>query len=120
MPLDFLPLPDGLKLKAYGSLGNVWIEKTDVFDLPRNDWWYWQIGLVVTSFRSGLDLTFAYTDTNIEAEHCGFTRACEGRFFVSVTKVFLTALFRRRSSAHTNFTDRSPIDPFSARRRSSR
>jgi hypothetical protein len=35
-----------------------------------------------------LDLTLAYTDTNIAAEDCGFTRACEGRFFMAVTKVF--------------------------------
>jgi len=88
VPLDVLPLPEGLGLKIYGSLGNVWIEKNDVFDLPRNDWWYWQIGLVVSALPLGVDVTFAYTDTNIEAEHCGFTRACEGRFFMSVTKVF--------------------------------
>jgi uncharacterized protein (TIGR02001 family) len=88
VPLDFLPLPDGLRLKVYGSLGNVWIEKAEVFELPRNDWWYWQAGLVVSAVPLGVDITFAYTDTNIESEHCGFTRACEGRFFMSVTKVF--------------------------------
>jgi uncharacterized protein (TIGR02001 family) len=86
VPLDFLPLPEGLRLKIYGSLGNVWIEKAEVLELPRNDWWYWQTGLVVSAI--GLDITFAYTDTDISAEHCGFTRACEGRLFMSVTKVF--------------------------------
>lgn len=86
VPIDFLPLPDGLKLKTYGSLGNVWIEKPDVVQQPGNDFWYWQIG-AVTSFW-GLDLTLAYTDTNIAPEGCGNTRACEGRFFAAITKVF--------------------------------
>lgn len=86
VPIDFVPLPDGLKLKAYGSLGNLWVEKPDILDLPGNDYWFWQLG-VVTSFW-GLDLTLAYTDTNITTEGCGNTRACEGRFFASITKVF--------------------------------
>ena len=86
VPITFLPLPDGLRLKAYGSIGNVWVEKNDIIDLPRHDWWYWQIGLVASVW--GLDLTLAYTDTDIEAEACGFTKACEGRLFFSVTKVF--------------------------------
>lgn len=86
VPLNFLPLPDGLRLKAYGALGNTWIEKPDVLELSGNDFWFWQVGLV-TSFW-GLDLTLAYTDTNIEVSSCGNTRACAGRFFASITKVF--------------------------------
>ena len=86
VPITFLPLPDGVKLKGYGSLGNVWIEKPDVFDLPGNDYWYWQIGVVTSVW--GLDITLAYTDTNLESSACGFTKACEGRFFASITKVF--------------------------------
>ena len=88
VPIDFLPLPEGLGLKVYGSLGNVWIEKPEMLELPRNDWWYWQVGLVVSAIPLGVDVTFAYTDTDISSEHCGFTRACEGRLFMSVTKVF--------------------------------
>jgi uncharacterized protein (TIGR02001 family) len=88
VPIDFLPLPDGLKLKIYGSLGNVWVEKPDVIDLPRNDWWYWQFGLVMSAVPLGVDITFAYTDTDISTQDCGFTRQCEGRLFLSVTKVF--------------------------------
>lgn len=88
VPLPFMPMPEGVQLKMYGSLGNVWIEKPVILDLSRNDWWYWQIGLVVSAPKLKLDLTLAYTDTNIAAEDCGFTRACEGRFFMAVTKVF--------------------------------
>ncbi|MBN9086116.1 MAG: hypothetical protein J0J01_04330 [Reyranella sp.] len=47
---------------------------------------FWQIGVVTSFWR--LDLTLAYTDTTIEADGCGFTRACEGRFFAAITKVF--------------------------------
>jgi uncharacterized protein (TIGR02001 family) len=88
VPLTFVPMPQGAQLKIYGSLGNVWVEKPEVLDLSRNDWWYWQIGLVVSVTPLKLDLTLAYTDTNLASEDCGFTRACEGRFFMSVTKVF--------------------------------
>jgi uncharacterized protein (TIGR02001 family) len=86
VPLPFLPLPDGVRMKAYGSLGNVWFEKPEVLALPGSDYWYWQLGLVTSVW--GLDITLAYTDTNIEASGCGFTRACEGRFFAAITKVF--------------------------------
>jgi uncharacterized protein (TIGR02001 family) len=86
VPIDFVSLPDGVRIKAYGSLGNVWLEKPDVFGLPGNEYWFWQVGVVTSVW--GLDLTLAYTDTNIEASGCGFTRACEGRFFASITKVF--------------------------------
>ena len=73
-------------MKAYGSLGNYWIEKPQVLELPGSDYWYWQLGLVTSVW--GLDITLAYTDTNIETSGCGFTHACEGRFFASITKVF--------------------------------
>jgi uncharacterized protein (TIGR02001 family) len=86
VPLTFLTLPFDATLKAYGSLGNIWIEKPDLLGLPAHDYWYWQIGLVTSVW--GLDVTLAYTDTNITSEGCGFTRACEGRIFASVTKLF--------------------------------
>jgi uncharacterized protein (TIGR02001 family) len=86
VPLSFLKLPFDAKTKAYGSLGNVWTEKPDLLGLPAHDYWYWQIGLVTRVW--GLDVNLAYTDTNIASEGCGFTRACEGRIFASVTKLF--------------------------------
>jgi uncharacterized protein (TIGR02001 family) len=86
VPLDFLPLPDGLKLKTYGALGNTWVEKPDVLGLTDSNYWFWQGGLVLSFL--GLDLTLAYTDTNIEAVACGNTRACAGRFFAAISKVF--------------------------------
>ena len=86
VPLTFVPLPDGMQMKIYGSLGNVWVEKPAILGLPGNDWWYWQIGLVTSVW--GLDVMLAYTDTNIEVAGCGYTQACAGRIFASITKVF--------------------------------
>lgn len=87
VPLDFLPpLPGGAKLSVYGALGNTWVEKPNILELPGNEFWFWQIGLVTSAW--GLDLTLAYTDTNIEVSGCGNTRACAGRFFASISKVF--------------------------------
>ena len=86
VPLTFVPLPDGMRMKIYGSLGNVWVENPAMLGLPGNDWWYWQIGLVTSVW--GLDVMLAYTDTNIEVAGCGYTQACAGRIFASITKVF--------------------------------
>src|SRR4051812_23712254 len=84
--LPFLPLPDGLKLKLYGSLGNFWVEKPAQYGIPGNDYWFWQIGLVTSVW--GLDVTVAYTDTSIDYAGCGNTNYCAGRIFASVTKAF--------------------------------
>jgi len=86
VPLSFLPLPADVKLKAYGSLGNFWVEKPANYGIPGSDYWYWQLGVVTTVW--GLDFTFAYTDTNIDYAGCGNTHYCSGRAFLSLTKVF--------------------------------
>lgn len=86
VPLDFIPLPSGLKLRTYGSLGNTWVEKPQILELPGNDFWFWQVGLVASFL--GVDLMLAYTDTNIDYSGCGYTRACAGRFFAALSKVF--------------------------------
>lgn len=86
VPLSFLPLPDDVKLRAYGSLGNFWVEKPQAYGIPGNDYWFWQFGVVTSVW--GLDFTFAYTDTNIDVAGCGYTQYCSGRAFLSVTKVF--------------------------------
>lgn len=85
-PLTFLPLPAELKLRAYGSLGNFWVEKPRAYGIPGNDYWWWQFGLVASVW--GLDVTLAYTDTNIDVAGCGNTSYCAGRALLSVTKAF--------------------------------
>jgi uncharacterized protein (TIGR02001 family) len=90
VPLSFLhlPLTEDLHLKLYGALGNQWVERPERLDLMGSDFWYWQIGLVTSLPRLGLNLTLAWTDTSLDRAACGFTNACEGRFFASLTKTF--------------------------------
>ena len=86
VPLPFLRFSEDISFKAYGTLGNIWVDRFLAYGLPSNDYWYWQLGLVTSAY--GLDLTVAYTDTSIEPAGCGFTNYCAGRVFVSVTKTF--------------------------------
>jgi len=88
VPLPFMPFADTVSFSGYGSLGNIWVDRYQAVGLPRNDYWYWQFGLVTSSAAYGLDLTIAYTDTNISAEDCGYSGICAGRLFVSLTKRF--------------------------------
>lgn len=86
VPLDFLKLSDEARFKAYGSVGNYAVERYVQFGLPTADYWYWQFGLITSAF--GLDMTVAYTGTNLDTNGCGGTSYCAGRFFVSLTKTF--------------------------------
>ena len=87
VPLGFLKkLNDGISFSAYGTLGNFWIERPLNYGIDRNDYWYWQVG-VVTSFW-GLDVNLAYTATDIPAAGCLGTADCSGRFLAAVTKRF--------------------------------
>ena len=88
LPLPFAPFGDQISFRAYGSLGNSWVERYLAYGIPSNDYWYWQLGLVVSSVAYGLDLTFAYTDTSISPEGCNYSGFCAGRVFVSLTKTF--------------------------------
>jgi hypothetical protein len=82
VPLKF----ETVAFKAYGSLGNLSVERYLLYGIPSPDYWYWQLGLVTSAF--GLDLTLAYTDSSIEPSGCGNTNYCAGRFFASITKTF--------------------------------
>ena len=75
-----------VSFKAYGSIGNLWVERYLQYGIPSPDYWYWQVGVVTSAF--GLDLTLAYTDTNIEPSGCGNTNNCAARIFASITKTF--------------------------------
>jgi uncharacterized protein (TIGR02001 family) len=86
VPLTFLPLGDDVKLKAYAAIGNLWVERPLQYGIPSNEYWYWQFGVVASAF--GLDMTLAYTDTNIEPVGCGNTNYCAGQVFIALTKVF--------------------------------
>jgi uncharacterized protein (TIGR02001 family) len=87
VPLDFLKtLNDDISFKAYGTLGNFWLEKPLNYGIDRNDYWYWQLGVITSVW--GLDVNLAYTATNIPPEGCLGTQDCAGRFLAAVTKTF--------------------------------
>ena len=86
VPLPFLRLSENLSFKAYGTLGNIWVERFVAYGIPSSDYWYWQLGLVTSAY--GFDFTVAYTDTSIEPAGCGNTSYCAGRVFFGLTKTF--------------------------------
>jgi uncharacterized protein (TIGR02001 family) len=86
VPLPFVHLSDAVSFKAYGSLGNLWVEHYLAYGIPSSDYWYWQLGLVTSAF--GFEMTVAYTDTSISPEGCSYSGFCAGRVFVSLTKSF--------------------------------
>ncbi|MCA0304387.1 MAG: TorF family putative porin [Proteobacteria bacterium] len=86
VPLPFLKVNDRISFEAYGSVGNVWIEKPLAAGIPSPDYWYWQFGIITHLY--GIDLNLAYTDTNIEPAGCQYTRYCSARVFAALTKVF--------------------------------
>src|SRR6266508_277806 len=71
VPLPFLQFNEEISFKAYGALGNIFVERFDLYGIPSADYWYWQVGLVTSAY--GLDFTVAYTDTSIEPAGCGNT-----------------------------------------------
>jgi uncharacterized protein (TIGR02001 family) len=85
-PINFVKLPFDATMRLSGSLGLMYVTYPDVIGLPRNDYWYWQVGLVTSIW--GLDIMVAYTDTSLEPSGCGNTYSCAARAFVSVSKVF--------------------------------
>jgi uncharacterized protein (TIGR02001 family) len=86
VPLDFLKLPDVVEVKAYGSVGNLSVQRYLQYGIPSPSYWYWQFGVVTSAF--GLDLTVAYTDTDIEPSGCSNTNYCAARIFASISKKF--------------------------------
>ena len=85
-PLPFLHVNENISFKAYGTLGNQWVERFHRYGIPSHDYWYWQLGLITAAY--GVDFTVAYTDTTIDIAGCGNTSNCQGRIIVSVAKTF--------------------------------
>jgi len=85
-PLPFLRVNENISFKAYGTLGNQWVDRYLNYGIPSNEYWYWQIGLITSMY--GVDFTAAYTDTNISIAGCGNTGNCQGRVILSVGKTF--------------------------------
>jgi uncharacterized protein (TIGR02001 family) len=89
VPLPFVNFKlfgDPVTAKLFGTIGNQYVERNINYGIPNNDYWDWQLGATVTVY--GVDLTLAYTDTNIDVAGCGNTQNCQGRVIFSISKMF--------------------------------
>jgi uncharacterized protein (TIGR02001 family) len=86
VPLRFVRLDEHIALKAFGSIGNQYLERFANDGLPSDTYWDWEIGLKARVY--GVYLSASYVATNIDVAGCGGTRNCEGRAVFKMTKVF--------------------------------
>lgn len=86
MPMPFIKVNENVAFKAFASIGNQYVERFANYAIPTDNYWDWQIGLTVNLY--GIDLTAAYTDTNIDVAGCANTQNCQGRVIFSVSKTF--------------------------------
>jgi uncharacterized protein (TIGR02001 family) len=86
VPMPFIKVNENVSFKAFASLGNQYVERYANYAIGADNYWDWQIGLTVTVY--GIDLTAAYTDTNLDVQNCGNTYNCQGRVILSVGKTF--------------------------------
>ncbi len=86
VPLKFIPLDEGIALKAFASVGNQYIERYLNSGLPGDNYWDWEIGLRARVFQ--VDMALSYVDTNLDVAGCSNTRNCEGRVILKMSKTF--------------------------------
>ena len=84
--MPFIKVNENVAFKAYANIGNQYIERFANYGIPADNYWDWQIGLVVSVY--GFDLSAAYTDTNIDIAGCANTLNCQGRVIFGVSKSF--------------------------------
>ncbi len=86
VPLPFININENISFKAFGTIGNQYVERNANYGIPNNDYWDWSLGLTVTVY--GFDLSVSYVDTNIDVAGCGGTYNCEGRAIFAISKTF--------------------------------
>ena len=86
VPLPFIKINDNISFKVFGTIGNQSVERFVNYGIPNNNYWDWQLGATATVW--GVDLTVAYTDTNIDVAGCLNTQNCQSRVIFSVSKTF--------------------------------
>lgn len=86
VPLPFIKVNDNVAFKVFGNVGNQYVERFANYGIPTNNYWDWQLGLVVSVY--GFDLSAAYTDTNVDVQGCLNTQNCQGRIILGVSKAF--------------------------------
>lgn len=86
VPLPFLKVNENVSFKAFGTLGNQYVQTFTNFGIPSNNYWDWQAGLIVSFY--GFDFTAAYTGTNLSVQDCLGTQNCASRVIVGLSKTF--------------------------------
>ena len=82
VPLPFLKVNENVSFKAFGTLGNQYVQTFTNFGIPSNNYWDWQAGLIVSFY--GFDFTAAYTGTNLSVQDCLGTQNCASRVIVGL------------------------------------
>ncbi|OFW98300.1 MAG: hypothetical protein A3D94_04720 [Alphaproteobacteria bacterium RIFCSPHIGHO2_12_FULL_66_14] len=86
VPLPFININENVAFKVFGNIGNQYVERFANYGIPTNNYWDWQLGLVVSVY--GFDLSAAYTDTNVDVQGCLNTQNCQGRVIFGIAKAF--------------------------------
>ena len=86
VPLPFIKVNENVAFKAFGSIGNQYVERFTNYGIPNDNYWDWQLGLVVSVY--GFDLSAAYTGTNLSVQDCLGTQNCASRVIVGISKSF--------------------------------
>lgn len=86
LPLPFIKINENVSFKLFGTIGNQSVERYVNYGIPNDSYWDWQLGATATVW--GVDLTLAYTDTNIDYAGCLNTYNCEARVIFTVSKTF--------------------------------
>ena len=86
VPLPFIKVNENIAFKAFGSIGNQYVERFTNYGIPNDNYWDWQLGVVVNVY--GFDLSAAYTGTNISVQDCLGTQNCASRVIIGIAKSF--------------------------------
>ena len=86
VPFRFIHINENVSLKGFATIGNQYVERFANYGIPSDNYWDWQVGIVLSVY--GFDISFAYTDTNIDVAGCLNTYNCDGRVILGITKTF--------------------------------
>ncbi len=86
VPLSFVKVNENVSMKAFGNIGNQYVERFTNYGIPSDNYWDWQVGLVLSVY--GFDLSAAYTGTNLSVQDCLGTQNCASRVIVGIAKAF--------------------------------
>lgn len=86
VPLSFIKVNENVSMKAFGNLGNQYVERFTNYGIPNDNYWDWQAGIVLSVY--GFDLSAAYTGTNLSVQDCLGTQNCASRVIIGIAKAF--------------------------------